>query len=721
MTTVSLNTALSGLKAAQQALNTVSNNIANASTPGYTRKILPQQTLVVGGTGAGVTTGGLVRNVDKTLMKSLFGQVSATQSALVKSNYLDRVQDFHGASEAQTALSNRIGNLSDAFTALSSGPDSTVYLNQTVQAAQTLAKSFNDYTTLINDLRQQSETEISAYVTEVNNSLKQIAELNVQIAQLTAGGQSSADLEDQRDTAIRNVSQYIQISTFTDQNNVVVVSTKQGQALADTKAQKLVFNASEEIATSSYYPGGGLGGLYINSTGGIEISQSAIGGAIGGLFELRDEILPQYQAQVDELAQKMAERFDTLGLRLFTDADGNVPASVAPPAAVTYSGFAGEIRVNTNIVNDPTLLRSGTNGGVVQTGSNSVINRITSFAFGNVAAQNAAGTIDITGNIFTAASLTQVNHLSGNVNLNTYTPDLSDATNLTLPAAFDLTIGGTTQTINIGAADTPVDLVNTINAAFGPGTAAINALGQLSFTASEDITLADNTIGAAAINALGQLSFTASEDITLADNTIGAAGMADLGFTFGTYPASNPAFSVSVNGQPAVTVTILPTDTETDLLNKLNAIPGLTATQGTGGILQLVPDEGGSLSFQNVTGTPVGALGLSITNVNHTSFRQNNLGPAGNLSTGLAANSSIGDYAKNLVTQQSATYNAAQSTYESEESYLATLDSRNSSISGVDLDQEIAELIRVQTAYTAAARMITATEELFDTLFAAVQ
>lgn len=695
MTTVSLNTALSGLKAAQLALNTVSNNIANASTPGYTRKILPQQTLVVGGTGAGVTTGGLVRNVDKTLMKSLFGQVSATQSALVKTNYLDRVQDFHGASEAQTALSNRIGNLSDAFTALSSAPDSTVYLNQTVQAAQTLAKSFNDYTTLINDLRQQSETEISAYVTEVNNSLKQIAELNVQIAQLTAGGQSSADLEDQRDTAIRNVSQYIQISTFTDQNNVVVVSTKQGQALADTKAQQLVFNASEEIATSSYYPGGGLGGLYINSTGGIEISQSAIGGAIGGLFELRDQILPQYQAQVDELAQKMAERFDALGLRLFTDADGNVPASVAPPAAVTYSGFAGEIRVNTNIVNDPTLLRNGTNGGVVQTGSNSVVNRITSFAFGNVAAQNAAGTIDITGNIFTAAGLTQVNHLSGNVNLNTYTPDLSDATNLTLPAAFDLTIGGTTQTINIGAADTPVDLVNTINAAFGPGTAAINALGQLSFTASEDITLADNTIG--------------------------AAGMADLGFTFGTYPASNPAFSVSVNGQPAVTVTILPTDTETDLLNKLNAIPGLTATQGTGGILQLVPDEGGSLSFQNVTGTPVGALGLSITNVNHTSFRQNNLGPAGNLSTGLAANSSIGDYAKNLVTQQSATYNAAQSTYESEESYLATLDSRNSSISGVDLDQEIAELIRVQTAYTAAARMITATEELFDTLFAAVQ
>ena len=165
MTTIALNSALSGLKAAQQALSTVSANIANASTPGYTRKILPQQTLIVNGTGAGVTTGALVRNVDTTLMKSLFGQVSTTQSALVKSTYLDRVQDFHGASEAQSAISNRIGALSDAFTALSSAPDTAMYLSQTVSAAQSVAKNLNDYTALITDLRKQSEIEISAYVT----------------------------------------------------------------------------------------------------------------------------------------------------------------------------------------------------------------------------------------------------------------------------------------------------------------------------------------------------------------------------------------------------------------------------------------------------------------------------------------------------------------------------------------------------------------------------
>lgn len=695
MTTVSLNSALSGLKAAQQALNTVSANIANASTPGYTRKILPQQTLIVNGTGAGVSTGALVRNVDKTLMKSLFGQVSTTEATLVRTNYLSRVQDFHGASELERTFSARIGKLSDAFSALSAAPDNAINLNQTVQAAQNLAKSLNDYTTMVNDLRVQTEREIAAYAGEMNIQLEKIAALNIQISNLTSAGHSSADLEDQRDTALRNISQYMQVSTYTDQNNVMVVSTKQGQLLADTKAQKLVFNQSQSMSPNSYYPGGGLNGLYINSTGGIEITQGAIGGSMGALFEMRDQTLPQYQAQVDEMAQKMAERFETLGLRLFTDGSGNVPASVAPPAPVTYSGFAGDIRVNSNIVSDPTLLRTGTNGAAVQTGSNTVINRITAFAFGATAAQTATGNIDITGNIFAAAGLTQTNHLNGNINIGAYTPDLGAATNITTPASFTLTIGGVPQNITVNTGDTATDLVNTINAAFGPGTASINQLGQLSLSTTSDITIADAGIG--------------------------AAGMADLGFTFGTTPASNPAFSISVNGQPPVTITILPTDTDVDLLNKLNAIQGLTATQGPGGVLQLTPDEGGSLAFQNISGTPVGALGMTLNNIPHTSFRQNNLGPGGNLSTALPANMSIGDFAKNLVSNQSETYNAAQSAYNQEESFLSSLDARNSAISGVDIDTEIAELIRIQTAYTAAARIITATERLFDDLLAAVR
>lgn len=693
MSTVSLNAALSGLKAAQSALNTVSTNIANASTPGYTRKILPQETQILNGMGVGVKTGGLVRNVDTTLLKDIFKQTSVSSGALVKQTYLDRIVDFHGASEAEQSLSAKIGKLESAFANLSASPNDTLLLSQVVNSAQTVADSFNDFSQLIGDLRTQAETEITAYAAEVNTQLNRIAQLNIQIASLTSSGQSTADLEDQRDIAIKTVSEYMQVSTYVNQDNVMVVSTKQGQLLADTTAQKLVFNQNVNMSATDYYPGGNLNGLRINTAGGIEITSTAIGGKIGALFDMRDNTLPTYQAQIDELAQKMAERMDSLGLRLFTDGSGNVPASVAPPAPVTYTGFAADIQVNRNIVNDPTLIRSGTNGGVATTGSTDVIDRISKYGFGNYIRQDAIGTVDISaGTIFAATGMTQTNSVIGNVNLNDYTPDLSAAPNITPPASFTLTVGGVPSNITINPGDTPADLVNSINAAF-PGVAALNSLGQLSLNTNADIAIADNGIG--------------------------AAGIADLGLSFGAFPASDPSFTVQVGNQSPVTITVSSTDTQTELLAALNAVPGLTATT-VGGVLQLTPDEGGSLTLTNINGTPLNDLGMSLSNVAPTAFRQNNLGPSGTLSTGLPSSTGITDFATRLVSAHASDYNGAESMAAQEEAYLATLDARNATISGVDIDQEIAELIRLQTAYTAAARMISATEEMFNQLLNSV-
>lgn len=694
MTTVALNSALSGLRAAQQALNTVSGNIANAQTPGYTRKILPQQSLVIGGVGAGVQTGTLVRNVDTALLKDIFRQISGTEAASVKQTYLDRIQDFHGASEAERSISARIGNLESAFSNLSASPNDSLLLGQAVNAAEQVAKGLNDFTSLINNLRTQTETEISGHVTSVNAQLKTIAELNIQISNLSTSGQSSADLEDQRDMAVREVSQYLQVSTYLTQDNVMVVSTKQGQVLADTKSHQLYFASSPNMSATSYYPGGGLNGLRIDGAGGVEVAQSAIGGKMGALFEMRDRTLPTYQAQVDELAQKMASRMESLGLRLFTDGNGNVPANVAPPTPVTYTGFAGDIRVNRLVIADPTLLRTGTSGGAAATGSNDVINRISQYGFGNFVRQDAAGTANISaGTIFASTGMGQSNQVIGNVNLNDYTPDLDAAPNITTPTSFTLTVGGVPNNIAINPGDTAADLVNSINAAF-PGTASINSLGQLSLNATSDITIADNGIG--------------------------AAGMADLGLSFNTFTATNPSFTVQLGSQSPVTITINPTDTSVELLAALNAVPGLTASLGVGGELLLTPDEGGSITLANTNGTPLNNLGMSLSNVGPTAFRQNNLGPSGTLSTGLPSTSGITDFSQRMVSAQSADYTVAETQATQEANYLSTLEARNSSISGVDIDQEIAELIRLQTAYTAAARMISATEELFDRLLNSV-
>ena len=176
---------------------------------------------------------------------------------------------------------------------------------------------------------------------------------------------------------------------------------------------------------------------------------------------------------------------------------------------------------------------------------------------------------------------------------------------------------------------------------------------------------------------------------------------------------------MQVGKQSAVTVTIDPTDTSVDILATLNAIPGLTASLNGSGGLVLTPLQGGDLTISNVSGAPIAALGLSVVGVPHTAFRQQNLGPNGGQTSGLLANSSLEEYSRSIVTAQSEDASLVTNRAEKDTSFLDPLNKRNADTSGVSMDQELSELIRIQTAYTAAARMISASEKMFDELLQA--
>lgn len=692
MSTLSLDAALSGLRAAQRQLDTISNNIANASTPGFTRKILPTQTLVVGGVGMGVEMNAIMRSVDKNLIRDMMKQTSTASASATTTAFLDRIQSFHGASEAANSISAKIGKLGDAFSTLSADPNSTTQLSNTVAQARQVAETFNKFTTLMNSMKNEAEDKIAAGVADINTQLKSIASLNIQIQNLTAAGKSAADLEDKRDMAVAQVSKYMEVTTVTGTNNKMVVMTKQGQPLVDGAAVELFFTKSAQDATT-YYPAT-AGGLHIGHANGAEVPQGQVGGELGALFTLRDETLPTYQAQMDEMAQKLAFRFEQQGLRLFTDANGNVPPNVADPGITGYSGFAGQIRVNQAVINNPALLRTGTTNQVIPAGSNEVIRRISEFALGAYQSQTAAGTVDITGgDLYTALGISQSNRINGTTNLNSYTPDLDAAPNITAPANFMIDVGAGAFNVTINPGETALDLVNNINAAAGSNVASLSSGGQLVLTGTGDITITDIDLG---------------------------AGIQDLGLDFTAYPAQNPSFSVTVGSQNPINVSIAPGDTYVELLAQLNAIPNLSATLGPGNELVLTPTSGGDITLQNNTGTPLTAMGVTVTNVAHTPFRQNNLGPNGGLSLGLVANASIEDFSRAVLTDQAMDASAAKSAASQEDSYLQTLTSRFSDESGVDLDEEVSELIRVQTAYAAAARMISASEKMLDDLLNAI-
>ncbi len=685
-----LDIAISGLRVAQSGLNVTANNVANASTEGYTRKIAPQEGLSANGQLLGVKSSTVIRSVNTILQQQINNQQSVVGSLSVQEQFLQRIQSFHGSSDAEISIPAGITDLSNSFSSLSTSPDDISLLASTVSQAEEVADKINSFSDLLVSMRNETQDAISLAVYEINDALQNIQRLNVDITSLFGTNVSTADLEDQRDLALQTVSKYLEVSTFKNESNSLSVLTETGQSLVDSVAREISFNPNRLLATS-YYPGGGTSGLFIgNSTDGVDIT-NVRGGEVGALLELRDETLPEYHASLDELAQKLTSRISSQGLDLFTDNNGLVPENIDPPNQVDYAGYASNIQVNQNILDDHTLLRSGTNGNTVLAGSSDIIRKVLDFAFGEFEYMQSTGDLDISaGTIFANAGLSQSNTLIGDTNISSLTSLDSDP-DIAAGAVFNIQIGAAApQAITINASDTATDLVNSINAALGAGTARINGLGGLVFEANADITISDTTLGAAGVEALG--------------------------LAFGTTTAIDPSFQIQLAEGTPLNISISSTDTATDLLNNINALSGITASLDANGFLNIIPDEGGSISLNDGAGSPLEQLGVTTAGVRHDAFRQSNLGADGTLSTSILSTLQLEDYARNIISTQSQDYNSVEIRLNSEVIFYENLETRFQGESGVDIDKEMTELIRLQTAYTAAARMITSSEELFDAL-----
>ena len=388
-----LSAALTGLAAAQRQIDITARNMANVETDGYTRKIVPQETIVAGRDVLGVRTLEIQRKIDLTLRRDLWKQSSIATGLETKETYLSRIQDFYGSAETEGIIVAELNRLNDAFTKLSASPSSAVAQSETLVRAQTLARQFNTQSNVITSLRNDTQTEMKQLVDDANRFLDQIARLNITITQEKFAQRTTAELEDQRDLAVSKLSDLMQVSSFTRDDGVLVVQTMQGRPLADTEARTLHFDPTN-LGPSSYWPVSAAPIRINDPLTGPDLLNETLGGKLGALVELRDRTFPQMQAQLDELAHKLSMRFEAQDLTLFVDGStGTVPLDTppAPPATpVDYVGYAQRIRVNPLIETDPKLLRDGTAGPPVGAGSNTKIMNILNYTFGLY--QDNAGT-----------------------------------------------------------------------------------------------------------------------------------------------------------------------------------------------------------------------------------------------------------------------------------------------------------------------------------------
>ena len=312
-----LSAALAGVNATQQSLSVIAGNVANADTPGYvTESVSQNEVATVGQNEISVDTTGINRDLNTLLQSQLWTETSGDSYADTTSQLYQQLQQIYGTPGTSTSVDAIYNNFTTALQSLATNPSSTSDQSAVVSAAQELAQNLNSMTTSIQQLRTELEQGIANGVQTANTALQQIAQINQQLEGASTSSGSSATLEDQRDQAITQLSQLMNVNVIQGSNNQISVFTGTGQQLvAGPQASQLQFDNTGILSATALWSANpsqdGAGTITLVSPGGATtdlIATKALqSGQLGAYVQMRDTVLPQAQTQLDELANQMSQ------------------------------------------------------------------------------------------------------------------------------------------------------------------------------------------------------------------------------------------------------------------------------------------------------------------------------------------------------------------------------------------------------------------------------
>lgn len=315
---VTLSNALSGMRVGQSALDTLSNNVANAGTPGYHRRSVS----IIDSVGVNSTyarEGQLTRTFSQSLQQHYTRATGESGFSSVKASFLDRVQTLFGKPGTTGSVDSAYNAFESALAAAATSPDSYANRADLVQKAEGLAGTLNRLTSDIQSLRQETESRLSNSVDTINNQLQSLEKVNLRLADQGIDPTSRATLLDQRDRLVEGLSQQMDLRVSYRGDGTVSLMTRSGVGILDVKASVFSYESAGALSASSRFSPNdavsGVGKLTIMTPAGLEIDlvkQNVLSsGELAGLIELRDQSLVEAQDQLDEIASSLAKAMST--------------------------------------------------------------------------------------------------------------------------------------------------------------------------------------------------------------------------------------------------------------------------------------------------------------------------------------------------------------------------------------------------------------------------
>lgn len=341
--TVAYTIARDSLATTSAAASVVSRNIANAQDPNSARK----SALITTQTGGGVHLDQIVGAVDGALLAFVLETASSTAEFGIVSAALDRLDAAIGDPAAATSPAALIGKLAGALQLAASAPHDEHAAGAVLSAAHSLTDALNDTARLIIDVRSDAETSLDEAAVALSDLLQEFQTVNDAIVAGAGPHADVTDAVDRRNALVRAMAQLIDIRPSLRAGNDMTLFTANGATLFETTSREVSFPSAGLLGPGQ--PGGVL------TIDGIPVrSSDAIGGQIGGLLRLRDDLAMTYGRQADDIARglisatverdqsSVPSRPDLAGL--FT-AVGGVTLPAAPGSMI---GLAGLIVVNAN-------------------------------------------------------------------------------------------------------------------------------------------------------------------------------------------------------------------------------------------------------------------------------------------------------------------------------------------------------------------------------------
>ena len=427
----------SGLRAAQQQLDTAAHNVANANTTGYSRQTVRlvesapytfpafNRTGLPGQIGSGVTVASITRVRDTFLDSQAQAQASLKGQWDTRQEQLSKIETIF-PEPSDSGLGSVISKYWSAWQDVASDPTSTAARTALTEQASSLAMELNRDSNQLGMIGTGIDQQVTQQVSTINDLASQIADLNGQIQRVTITGENPNDLMDQREQLLEQVSAIVPTHVLTQSDGTMTVLVGGVDLVSNVYARKMV--AQTDPATGKVTPSWSDGSAVNPPSGQMK-----------ALLDVRDVDLAGYQSQLNSLAQGIADSTNALH-ESGVDAYGNKGLAI-----FTYypGNAAGTLAVNQTVAADPKLVAASASANTPGDGSVAGmladLQSATSYTAG-VAGTNVVSGMDLTTN--TTARLMTV--ASGTATAQTYTFSSTAANTLTLTGA-----DGSHQTVNV--------------------------------------------------------------------------------------------------------------------------------------------------------------------------------------------------------------------------------------------------------------------------------